>query len=123
MNKSLLAIAVASLLSPISNLHAQEASADETMVVTANRFEQDIKSTLAPISIITRQDIASLRAQSAFDVLKTLPGIEINSLGSKSNETSIFIRGTASKHTLVLLDGVQVELCNGWWCFYRVNPS
>lgn len=109
MNKSLLAIAVASLLSPISNLHAQEASADETMVVTANRFEQDIKSTLAPISIITRQDIASLRAQSAFDVLKTLPGIEINSLGSKSNETSIFIRGTASKHTLVLLDGVRLN--------------
>ena len=33
MNKSLLAVAVASLLSPISNLHAQEASTDETMVV------------------------------------------------------------------------------------------
>ena len=42
MNKSLLAIAVASLFSPISNLHAQEAAADETMVVTANRFEQSI---------------------------------------------------------------------------------
>ena len=31
MNKSLLAVAVASLLSPISNLHAQQASADETI--------------------------------------------------------------------------------------------
>ena len=40
MNKSLLAVAVASLLSPISNLHAQEVSTDETMVVLANRFEQ-----------------------------------------------------------------------------------
>ncbi|OCH64464.1 TonB-dependent receptor domain-containing protein [Vibrio splendidus] len=109
MNKSLLAVAVASLLSPISNLHAQEVSTDETMVVTANRFEQDIKSTLAPVSVITRQDIASLRAQSTFDVLKTLPGVEVNSLGSKSNETSIFIRGTASKHTLVLLDGVRLN--------------
>ena len=49
MNKSLLAVAVASLLSPISNLHAQQASADETMVVTANRFEQSTESVVAQV--------------------------------------------------------------------------
>ncbi len=52
MNKSLLAVAVASLLSPISNLHAQQAPADETMVVTANRFEQSTESVVAQVEVV-----------------------------------------------------------------------
>lgn len=40
MQKSALAIALASLLTPISYLHANEAQPQETVVVTANRLSK-----------------------------------------------------------------------------------
>lgn len=109
MNKSLLAMAVASLLpyAPVSL--AQDTAADETVVVTANRVEQPQSSVLASVSIITRKDIEAMQADSALEVLRTLPGVEINSLGGKGQETSIYLRGTATQHTLVLVDGVRVN--------------
>ncbi len=109
MNKSLLAVAVASLLSPISNLHAQEATADETMVVTANRFEQTEASVLASVTTITREEIDVLQAKSLTEVFKYVPGVQLGENGGAFNSTSIFIRGSESKHSLVLLNGVKVN--------------
>lgn len=108
MNRSILAIAVASLLPSTYSL-AQEVSVDETVVVTANRFEQSQQSVLASTSVITREDIEVSQATTALDLLKTLPGVTINSQGSKGNVTGIYIRGTASKHTLVIVDGVRIN--------------
>ncbi len=107
MNKTILAIALASLTSHASISYAQ--SSDETVVVTANRVEQTQSSVLASVSIITREDIELMQADSALDVLRTLPGVEINSLGGKAQDTSIYLRGTATQHTLVLIDGVKIN--------------
>lgn len=109
MNRSILAIAVASLLPHASLSHAQEASADETMVVTANRFEQTQQSVLASTAVITREDIEVSRATTALDLLKSIPGVAINSQGTKGNVTGIYVRGTASKHALVIVDGVRIN--------------
>ncbi|ENM5772235.1 TonB-dependent receptor [Vibrio mimicus] len=109
MQKSLLAITLASQLTPISYLHASEAQPQETVVVTANRFEQAESSVLASISVVTKADIEKLNVTSALDILKTLPGVEVNSQGGKGQISSIFLRGTSSKHTLVLVDGVKIN--------------
>lgn len=107
MNKSLLAAAVASLLSLISNLHAQEASADETMVVTANRFEQSTESVIAQVEVVTRQDIARIQAKSLTDVFKRLTGIQVTQNGGRGQQASIFVRGANSDQVLVLIDGIR----------------
>lgn len=109
MQKSALAIALASLLTPISYLHANEAQPQETVVVTANRFEQVESTVLASMSVVTKADIEKLNVTSALDVLKTLPGVEVNTQGGKGQVSSIFLRGTSSKHTLVLVDGVKIN--------------
>ncbi len=108
MKKSLLAISLASLLSPVSFSYADD-SADETVVVTANRFEQAESSVLASSNIITKEEIAALQVTTALDVLKTLPGVEVNTQGTKANISSLYLRGTSSKHTLVLVDGVKIN--------------
>ena len=107
MNKSLLAVAVASLLSPISNLHAQEVSTDETMVVTANRFEQSATATLTDVEVVTRQDFQRTQAKTIPDVLRRLTGIQITQNGGRGQLASIFVRGTSSDQVLVLVDGVR----------------
>lgn len=107
MNKSLLAVAVASLLSPISNLHAQEASTDETMVVTANRFEQDVKDVISPITIVTKEELELSQVKSLPEALRNLPGVQVNSVGF-GQYSSVYVRGNSSRHLLVLINGVRI---------------
>jgi len=107
MNKSLLAVAVASLLSPISNLHAQEASIDETMVVTANRFEQDVKDVISPITIVTKEELELSQVKSLPEALRNLPGVQVNSVGF-GQYSSVYVRGNSSRHLLVLINGVRI---------------
>ncbi|MEH0690468.1 TonB-dependent receptor [Vibrio cholerae] len=107
MNKSILAIAVASLLPATSSL-AQEAAADETMVVTANRVEQQLKDALAPVEVVTRQEIDAIQAKSLSEVLRRLPGVQIASQGGVGQNTELYVRGRSTKNTLVLINGVRI---------------
>ncbi|MEZ9396088.1 TonB-dependent receptor [Vibrio splendidus] len=107
MNKSLLAVAVASLFLPISNLHAQQASTDETMVVTANRFEQDVKDVISPITIVTKEELELSQVKSLPEALRNLPGVQVNSVGF-GQYSSVYVRGNSSRHLLVLINGVRI---------------
>ncbi|MGF1750616.1 TonB-dependent receptor domain-containing protein [Vibrio cionasavignyae] len=114
MNQSILAIAVAASLSSYASFsRAQEQekptqeTANETMVVTANRFEQNEASVIAPISVVTRQEIEVIQAKSMSDVLRRLPGVEITQNGGRGQATSIYLRGTNSNHVLMLIDGIR----------------
>jgi vitamin B12 transporter len=67
-----------------------------------------VDATLAPVSIVTRQDIEKYQATSLPDVLRRLPGITLSNSGGVGKATSVFLRGTNSSHVLVLVDGVKV---------------
>ncbi len=107
MSNKLLA---ASLLPWAAFAHAESTSpsVDDTMVVTASRFEQPVTTVLAPVSVLTRDDLEDIQAKSLVDALKTLPGIEIGQTGGRGQQASIFLRGTNSSHVLVLVDGVRL---------------
>jgi vitamin B12 transporter len=112
MKPSIAVVALTSSLSLYSSLTFAQASSStdsDTMVVTANRFDQKSASVLASTTVITHQQITTLQVNSALDVLKSLAGIEVVSYGGKAQDTSIFMRGTSAKHTLILLDGVRIN--------------
>jgi vitamin B12 transporter len=79
-----------------------------TMVVTANRVEQPASTVLAPVMVIERAEIEARQVQSLPDLLKTLPGVQITTLGGRGHVSSLFIRGTNSNHSLVLMNGRPV---------------
>lgn len=81
---------------------------DKTIVVTANRTEQDINDTLASVEVITRQDIERIQPTSITDLLENIAGLDIVHNGGAGQATSLFTRGSNSDHTLVLIDGVRV---------------
>lgn len=87
---------------------AQDSSSD-TMVVTANRFQQPVNTVLAPVSVITRQDIDRWQSASVTDVMRRLPGVDIAQNGGLGQSSSLFIRGTNSSHVLILVDGVRLN--------------
>lgn len=107
MKKTLLAVALAPLCLQ-SQAFAEESSSDELMVVTANRFEQSIKNVIAPVAIVTKEEIDAIQAKSLTEVLRRLPGIQVTSNGGYGQNASVFIRGTNSNHLLVLINGVRI---------------
>ncbi len=81
---------------------------DETLVITANRLEQNIQDTLTDIAIIEREDIERLQPQSFTDILVNIAGLDITQKGGPGQDASIFSRGTKSNQMLILIDGVRV---------------
>lgn len=111
MNKSLLAVAVASLLSSISNLHAQEVSTDETMVVLARSdFNNSIDDIPANVTVITSDDIAASGAKSLDTLLRARAGIQVSDTNSgPSFSLRGFTGGQAANNTLILVDGRRLN--------------
>ncbi|OCW78614.1 hypothetical protein AKH19_00090 [Pelagibacteraceae bacterium GOM-A1] len=59
--------------------------------------------------VFNRQEIEALGAKDTFDVLKLVPGIDYYQSGSKGQTGAIFMRGSESNHTLVLLNGIPIN--------------
>ncbi|MQW92816.1 TonB-dependent receptor [Acinetobacter wanghuae] len=105
--------AIALALGFTSSVHAAEqkiakASLD-TIVVTAARSEQNIKDVPARISIIEPKIIEQSPIAQFSDLLRSEAAINVVQLGGYGQQTSIFMRGTDSDHTLVLRDGVRLN--------------
>ncbi|MEL4871918.1 TonB-dependent vitamin B12 receptor BtuB [Pantoea agglomerans] len=81
----------------------------DSLVVTANRFEQPEKTVLAPTSVVTREDIERWQAKSVVEIMSRLPGVDIAQSGGMGSNSSTFIRGTESRHVLVLIDGIPLN--------------
>lgn len=86
---------------------AQDASPD-TLVVTANRFQQPVNTVLAPTDVVTREDIQRWQSKDLNDVMRRLPGVDISQNGGMGKSSSLYVRGTEARHVLVLIDGVPM---------------
>ena len=80
----------------------------EPVVVTATRTTQMADETLAPVTVITREDIERQQARSIQELLRGTPGISISNNGGPGKLTSVFLRGAESDHVLVLINGLKV---------------
>ena len=86
---------------------AQDTSPD-TLVVTANRFQQPVNTVLAPTEIVTREDIDRWQSKDLTDVMRRLPGVDVAQNGGMGQSSNIYIRGAEARHTLVLIDGIPL---------------
>lgn len=79
------------------------------VVITATRSETPYYQIGSSVSIITSDLIQQKQLKTIVDVLKEIPGLSITQLGGPGKQTSVFLRGTNSNHTLVILDGVKLN--------------
>jgi vitamin B12 transporter len=88
---------------------AEEATRLEPIVVTATRIEQKASEQASSASVVTRETIDLLNPAVAGDVLRGLPGVDVQRSGSAGNRENIKIRGGLAAHTLVMIDGFPVN--------------
>lgn len=109
------------LLSTSMPLQAQE---QNTVIVTATRTAETADQSLAAVSVITRADIEQSQAEDVVDLLRLQSGIDIARNGGPGASTSLFLRGTNSNQTLVLIDGVRASsTTTGTFAWQHLNTS
>ena len=101
------------LIVPLSGFAAQ-ANAEpldqpDTVVVTATRIPTPELQVASSITVVSADDIAARQIQTLPDLLKQVPGLNVVQSGGPGGQTSVFMRGTNSNHTKVLVDGIDVS--------------
>ena len=93
---------------PTPSVTQPSAAVAET-VVTATRIPTPLERVPGSVTIIDRQTIEERGYQTLAEALVSVPGLALIQSGGIGQPASAFIRGTASRHALVLLDGVPVN--------------
>ena len=83
-------------------------TADESLVVSATRLATPASQVASSVTVVTAADIEARQDRSLPDALQTVPGLFIEQTGGLGGQTSLFMRGTNSNHTKVLLDGIDI---------------
>ena len=81
----------------------------EGIVVVANSERTPVREIGSSVTIITAQEIQQSQKQSVTEVLRDVPGLDVVQTGARGGQTSVFMRGANSGHTLVLIDGVEMN--------------
>ncbi|MGK6321395.1 TonB-dependent receptor plug domain-containing protein [Sphingomonas sp. DT-204] len=90
--------------------HAQDVSDQgDDIIVTSARAAQPADQTGQAVTVITRDEVERRQTVSIADLLATTPGVQVTRSGGVGTLTSVAIRGAASEHTLVVIDGVRVN--------------
>ena len=84
----------------------------DNVIVTASRFEEDLSANPS-VKIITHEEIQNSPSVSVPDLLRSLPGINIQTLhGNSGTDATIDIRGfgdAAISNTLILVNGQRLN--------------
>src|SRR5882757_9060897 len=80
----------------------------QSIVVTATRIPTPELQIASSVTVVTAEDIAARQIRTLPDLLKEVPGLNVVQSGGPGGQTSVFMRGTNSNHTKVLIDGIDV---------------
>ncbi|UMZ11397.1 TonB-dependent receptor [Pseudomonas sp. MPFS] len=106
-------LALPLFLLPGGELLADTSDRDQALklpdtLISANRQVQARNDSSAANTVFTREDIDRLQPTSLTDLLQRVPGVQVAQSGGRGNLPNIFIRGTKSAQSLVLVDGQRI---------------
>src|SRR4051812_35656431 len=88
---------------------AAEDVAPEPVIVSATRIPTPESQIASSVTIITAAEIELQQQRLLPDILQQVPGLNIVQTGGPGGLTAVFMRGTNSNHTKVLIDGIDVS--------------
>ena len=82
---------------------------DRPIVVSPTATETPIDQIASSVTVITAKDMDRDQRRTLPDALATVPGLNVVQSGGPGGLTSVFMRGTNSNHTKVLIDGIDAS--------------
>lgn len=106
-------LALTLTLLPAGQLLADTFERDQALklpevLISANRQVEARNDSSAANTVFTRDDIDRLQPGSVTDLLSRVPGVQVVQTGGRGSLPGIYIRGTQSAQSLVLVDGQRI---------------
>ena len=97
------------------------------VIVTATKTEQYQAEVGSSSTVITAQDIEKTGKRTVLEVLRNVPGVSVVQSGAFGGTSSVYIRGAKQGHTLVLIDGIEVndpmQMYGGFFDFAHLTTN
>lgn len=106
-------LALPFLLLPSTNAFADTFERDQALklpdtLISANRQVEARNDSSAANTVFTREEIDRLQPSDVPDLLRRVPGVQVAQAGGRGSLPGIYIRGTQSAQSLVLVDGQRI---------------
>jgi vitamin B12 transporter len=104
-----LPLAMASIFSATPTAFAQAQSTKELkeVVVTASRIDTRTDDLVSDVVVLDRAAIEASSGRTLTEVLARNAGIQVFSNGGLGKNSGVYTRGTETRHTMLLIDGVR----------------
>jgi len=95
--------------------------------VVGSRVPSTVGQESESLTVITREQIDRLGVGTGPDLLRQVPGVQVDQLGGPGGISLVYIRGSDPNHVLVLVDGIRVNdptnSRGGGFDFSSLDPS
>lgn len=114
-----------SALAVVGLFISAEAQQLDPVYVTETLQKQVLRQTGRNISILTKEDIRKIPAQTLDELLRFVPGIEVQQRGPQGSQSDLIIRGGTFQQVLVVVDGVRLNdpLTGHFSAYIPVQPN
>lgn len=83
---------------------------DEVMIVVSpNRYETEAREVASSVRVFTEEQIEDQKLTDVSELLRQDPSLNVVRSGGPGGNVSVSIRGANPEHTLVLLDGIEMN--------------
>jgi vitamin B12 transporter len=106
---SILALAFFSAVFAAEDQKTQTITLQHKIVVTATRIETPAKEIASSVTVITKQELEQSKKTTVIEALREVLGLSIVQSGPVGGSATVLLRGANSEHTLVMIDGVELN--------------
>ncbi len=103
--KKSLAVFVVAACSPVAFAADHKSYILEETFITASRIAQSIESVIGSADVLSAEQISAIKPYDLNDMLELTPSVDVTRNGGLGSNTSLSIRGSSSKQSLVLING------------------
>lgn len=81
----------------------------EDIVVTASRSPEPLADVVGDVTVIGPRQLQAAQGESIAQIISQAPGVQFTTNGGPQTNTGLFIRGTGSTQSLILIDGMRIN--------------
>ena len=103
---------------------SQTASNMSNLIVAATKTHLPKQKILIPVTVLDAEDIALSGANNLSEILRFIAGINVTTNGGPGQIASIFMQGSNSNHTLILVNGIKInDSATGAAAIQNIHPD
>jgi vitamin B12 transporter len=84
-------------------------SSDNPWVISASAIQTSANMVASSVTVLTSEDLQRMQRRTVADALQDVPGLFVVQTGGIGGQTSLFMRGTNSNHTKIIMDGIDIS--------------